>query len=36
MVAEAAHGFADTTNHGFLLVSIQLAWREPTPRQPFG
>jgi cation diffusion facilitator family transporter len=36
MLAEAAHSFADTTNQGFLLVSIRLASREPTPEQPFG
>jgi cation diffusion facilitator family transporter len=36
MLAEAAHSFADTTNQGFLLVSISLAAREPTPEQPFG
>jgi cation diffusion facilitator family transporter len=36
MLAESAHSLADTTNQGFLLVSIQLASREPTPDQPFG
>jgi cation diffusion facilitator family transporter len=36
MLAEAAHSLADTTNQGFLLVSIALAAREPTPEQPFG
>jgi cation diffusion facilitator family transporter len=36
MLAEAAHSVADTTNQGFLLVSIGLAVREPTPDQPFG
>jgi cation diffusion facilitator family transporter len=36
MLAEAAHSLADTTNQGFLLVSISLAAREPTPDQPFG
>ena len=36
MLAEAAHSLADTTNQGFLLVSIALAEREPTPDQPFG
>ena len=36
MLAEAAHSLADTTNQGFLLVSIGLAAREPTPEQPFG
>jgi cation diffusion facilitator family transporter len=36
MLAEAAHSVADTTNQAFLLVSIRLAAREPTPDQPFG
>jgi cation diffusion facilitator family transporter len=36
MLAEAAHSLADTTNQAFLLVSIQLARREPTPARPFG
>lgn len=36
MLAEAAHSVADTTNQGFLLVSIGLSTREPTPDQPFG
>jgi cation diffusion facilitator family transporter len=36
MLAEAAHSLADTTNQGFLLISISLASREPTPEQPFG
>jgi cation diffusion facilitator family transporter len=36
MLAEAAHSFADTANQVFLLVSIKLATREPTPEQPFG
>jgi cation diffusion facilitator family transporter len=36
MFAEAAHSLADTTNQAFLLVSIQLGKREPTPAQPFG
>jgi cation diffusion facilitator family transporter len=36
LLAEAAHSLADTTNQGFLLVSISLASREPTPDQPFG
>jgi cation diffusion facilitator family transporter len=36
MLAEAAHSVADTANQGFLLVSINLAAREPTPDQPFG
>jgi cation diffusion facilitator family transporter len=36
LLAEAAHSVADTTNQGFLLVSISLAQREPTPDQPFG
>ena len=36
MFAEAAHSLADTVNQGFLLVSIRLAVRDPTPEQPFG
>jgi cation diffusion facilitator family transporter len=36
LLAEAAHSVADTTNQGFLLLSISLANREPTPDQPFG
>jgi cation diffusion facilitator family transporter len=36
MFAEAAHSLADTTNQTFLLVSIQLGKREPTPERPFG
>jgi cation diffusion facilitator family transporter len=36
MLAEAAHSLADTSNQGFLLVSIALSSREPTPEQPFG
>lgn len=36
MLAEAAHSLADTANQGFLLVSIALSVREPTPEQPFG
>jgi cation diffusion facilitator family transporter len=36
LLAEAAHSVADTTNQGFLLLSIGLANREPTPDQPFG
>jgi cation diffusion facilitator family transporter len=36
MFAEAAHSLADTTNQAFLLVSIQLGRREPTPARPFG
>src|SRR3954451_7061432 len=36
MFAEAAHSLADTTNQAFLLVSIQLGKREPTPERPFG
>src|SRR5947209_2659225 len=36
MYAEAAHSLADTVNQVFLLVSIELAEREPTPEQPFG
>lgn len=36
LLAEAAHSVADTTNQGFLLVSLSLSAREPTQRQPFG
>jgi cation diffusion facilitator family transporter len=36
LLAEAAHSIADTGNQAFLLVSIALAAREPTPDQPFG
>jgi cation diffusion facilitator family transporter len=36
MLAEAAHSLADTTNQSFLLVSIALGAREPTPSRPFG
>ncbi|HJS92631.1 MAG TPA: cation diffusion facilitator family transporter [Solirubrobacteraceae bacterium] len=36
MLAEAAHSVADTANQLFLLVSIELGSREPTPEQPFG
>jgi cation diffusion facilitator family transporter len=36
MLAEAAHSVADTTNQAFLLVSIKLGRRDPTPAQPFG
>jgi cation diffusion facilitator family transporter len=36
MLAEAAHSVADTTNQLFLLVSIEMGSREPTPEQPFG
>ncbi|HEY7631863.1 MAG TPA: cation diffusion facilitator family transporter [Thermoleophilaceae bacterium] len=36
MLAEAAHSVADTTNQAFLLVSIALGQREPSPDQPFG
>ena len=36
MLAEAAHSLADTTNQLFLLISIKLGAREPTPQQPFG
>jgi cation diffusion facilitator family transporter len=36
MLAEAAHSAADTANQAFLLVSIRMAAREPTPDQPFG
>jgi cation diffusion facilitator family transporter len=36
MLAEAAHSLADTTNQSFLLVSIALGAREPSPSRPFG
>jgi cation diffusion facilitator family transporter len=36
MLAEAVHSLADTSNQIFLLVSIELGSREPTPEQPFG
>jgi cation diffusion facilitator family transporter len=36
MLAEAGHSLADTTNQGFLFVSIGLSKREPTAEQPFG
>jgi cation diffusion facilitator family transporter len=36
LLAEAAHSLADTVNQTFLLGSISLAGREPTPDQPFG
>lgn len=36
MFAEAAHSLADTTNQVFLLISIALSGREPTPERPFG
>lgn len=36
LLAETAHSFADTANQLFLLLSIALASREPTPEQPFG
>lgn len=36
VLAEAAHSLADSMNQGFLLRSISLANREPTPDQPFG
>jgi cation diffusion facilitator family transporter len=36
MLAEAVHSVADTTNQGFLLVSLRLSGREPTPERPFG
>jgi cation diffusion facilitator family transporter len=36
MLAEAGHSIADTTNQAFLLVSIGLSEREPTPERPFG
>jgi len=36
MFAEAAHSVADTTNQVFLMTSIVLGRREPTPDRPFG
>jgi cation diffusion facilitator family transporter len=36
MLAEAAHSLADTANQAFLLVSIALGSRDPSPDQPFG
>jgi cation diffusion facilitator family transporter len=36
MLAEAAHSTADTTNQAFLLASIALGRRRPTPGRPFG
>jgi cation diffusion facilitator family transporter len=36
MLAEAGHSLADTTNQAFLLTSIALSKREPTPERPFG
>ncbi len=36
MLAEAAHSTAHTTNQGFLLTSILLCRREPSPERPFG
>jgi cation diffusion facilitator family transporter len=36
MLAEAAHSIADTSNQAFLLVSISLSSRDPSPDQPFG
>ena len=36
MLAETAHSIADSANQAFLLVSIRLSTREPTPEQPFG
>jgi cation diffusion facilitator family transporter len=36
MLAEAAHSVADSANQGFLLVSIRMSTRDPTPEQPFG
>ncbi len=35
-LAEAAHSVADTTNQGFLLVSLSLGRREPDEAHPFG
>jgi cation diffusion facilitator family transporter len=36
MLAEAAHSLADTTNQGFLRISLTLSGREPGPDRPFG
>jgi cation diffusion facilitator family transporter len=36
MLAETGHSIADSANQGFLLFSIRLSNREPTPDQPFG
>jgi len=36
MLAEAAHSVADTTNQAFLLFSIRLSTRKPSPDRPFG
>src|ERR687884_493444 len=36
LLAEAAHSIADTTNQGFLLVSLSLSARDPSERQPWG
>ncbi len=36
LFAEAGHSIADTANQAFLLHSISLADRDPTPDQPFG
>jgi len=36
MLAEAAHSIADTTNQGFLAISIGLGERDPGPDRPFG
>ena len=36
MLAETAHSIADTFNQAFLLVSLNLSEREPTPDRPFG
>jgi cation diffusion facilitator family transporter len=36
MLSEAAHSLADTSNQGFLLVSLRRSSRPPDERHPFG
>ena len=36
LLAEAAHSVADTANQAFLLASIRLGRRPPSPEHPFG
>jgi cation diffusion facilitator family transporter len=36
LLAEAAHSTADTANQAFLLASIKLGRRPPSPEHPFG
>jgi cation diffusion facilitator family transporter len=36
MLAEAAHSFADTTNQGFMLVSLRKEAKPATGSHPFG